>query len=122
MPKCNIIYNRIHNRVIENKLGFQNLKQLWKDNHILLFNDSFLSKRHVFDILKKKKNLQTFLPDTVIFSEAMLFNWISTHSDVYIKPNMGSQGRFIIHFLLKMASFILNKHPFLINYSIRFQH
>lgn len=55
VPKCNIIYNRIHNRLIENKLGFQNLKQLWKDNHILLFNDSFLSKKHVFDILKKKK-------------------------------------------------------------------
>ncbi|WP_342539877.1 YheC/YheD family protein [Heyndrickxia sp. FSL K6-6286] len=112
VPKCNIIYNRIHNRLIENKLGFQNLKQLWKDNHILLFNDSFLSKRHVFDILRKKKNLQTFLPDTVIFSEAMLFKWISTHSDVYIKPNMGSQGRFIIHFFIKDGQFYIEQTSF----------
>ncbi|KYC97142.1 hypothetical protein B4102_0797 [Heyndrickxia sporothermodurans] len=111
-PTCNIIYNRIHSRQVEKNPNFQRLKNTWKNNGLLLFNDRYFSKWEIHEMLLSKKSLQSYLPSTIIFTEENLQQWLKKYNDFYLKPDLGSQGRQIIHYFMKDNRFQLEQTSF----------
>jgi glutathione synthase/RimK-type ligase-like ATP-grasp enzyme len=97
VPRPDIIYNRIHSRIKERSLAFKHLAKQWEVDGIAYFNDRYLSKWEIHQLLKKKENLHPFLPNTDIFTVPALKDFLNQYQDVFIKPIQGSQGRNIIH-------------------------
>ncbi len=89
----NVIYNRVHSRKIEASLFFDNFKQKISAKKIPLFNDRFLTKWDVHNILHAEEHLQPYLPKTDLYSKESLSSLLDKYSSVYLKPINGSQGR-----------------------------
>ncbi|MED1202415.1 YheC/YheD family protein [Heyndrickxia acidicola] len=97
VPRPDIIYNRIHSRIKEKTTVFKDLAKQWQADGIPYFNDRYLSKWEIHQIINKKENLHPFLPTTDIYTAPVLEEFLHQYQDVYLKPIHGSQGRNIIH-------------------------
>lgn len=89
----NVIYNRIHSRTIEASSFFKKKVNEIALQQIPLFNDRFLSKWEVHNLLFAEEHLHPFLPDTQLFSPEVLSVFLEKYDSVFIKPINGSQGR-----------------------------
>lgn len=108
LPHPTIIYNRIHSRKLESSTHFNNLKKLLNKLEIPIFNDCFLSKELVHNILHNEEHMQVFLPETVRLSEDSLSNLLKKHSTLFLKPINGSQGRNIIRITRNTDSLVVD--------------
>lgn len=96
LPLPDVIYNRIHSRKLEYSPSFKRFRSQLEHQGIPLFNDRFLSKWDVYQLVSNEDKLQSKLPETKIFSKENLYDFVQTYETVFLKPVHGSQGRNII--------------------------
>jgi glutathione synthase/RimK-type ligase-like ATP-grasp enzyme len=96
LPAPDVIYNRIHSRAREFKKDFKDFREKVKRLLIPFFNDRFLSKWEVYEHLKSERNLDSYLPETKLFSKDRFYELAQKYNTLYLKPIHGSQGRNII--------------------------
>ncbi|WP_442599048.1 YheC/YheD family endospore coat-associated protein [Neobacillus sp. D3-1R] len=112
LPIPDVIYNRIHSRRIEHSTSFHQFRDQIQSDFIPMFNDRFLSKWEVYDVLFTEEHLRAFIPSTKLYSKKNLEDMLDQHDTLFIKPIHGSQGRNIIR---------LEKEGFS-SYSIQFSY
>ncbi|WP_158318775.1 YheC/YheD family endospore coat-associated protein [Robertmurraya kyonggiensis] len=88
-----VIYNRIHSRNIEASSFFKNKVSEIALQQIPIFNERFLSKWEVHNLLFAEEHLHPFLPDTQILNFDVLRLFLEKYDSVFLKPINGSQGR-----------------------------
>lgn len=93
LPAPDVIYNRIHSRAREYKKDFKHFREQVTQLSIPFFNDRFLSKWEVYEHLKNEKNLDSYLPETKLFSKDHFYELAQKHHTLFLKPIHGSQGR-----------------------------
>ncbi|WP_040204430.1 YheC/YheD family endospore coat-associated protein [Neobacillus jeddahensis] len=96
VPIPDVIYNRIHSRVLEQKKPYKQFRKKIDQFMIPFFNDRFLSKWEVYEQLQNEDLLLAYLPNTKIFSLEHLYDFVREYETVFLKPIHGSQGRNII--------------------------
>lgn len=100
IPLPGVIYNRIHSRALEASPLFQSFRNSISSLSIPFFNDSFLSKNEVHNLLYSEEHMQPYLPETSMAEESAIKKMLNKHGKLYIKPIHGSQGRNIIRITL----------------------
>ncbi|CAM3515041.1 YheC/YheD family endospore coat-associated protein [Cytobacillus oceanisediminis] len=100
VPLPEVIYNRIHSRALEASTLFQSFKNSISTLFIHLFNDRFLSKKEVHNLLYSEEHMQPYLPETIMADEHSIKELLNKHKSLYLKPIHGSQGRNIIRITL----------------------
>ncbi|WP_158555923.1 YheC/YheD family endospore coat-associated protein [Peribacillus glennii] len=94
LPVPDVVYNRIHSRTKEKSAVFQRYLDRLNAMEIPMFNDAFLSKLEVHEILIENEQMLPYLPKTIPFQKEEDFaNFLVSHEAVYVKPSNGSQGR-----------------------------
>jgi glutathione synthase/RimK-type ligase-like ATP-grasp enzyme len=63
---------------------------------IPFFNDRFLSKWEVYEQLTEEPKLDSYIPETKLFSKKHFFDLAQKYDTLFVKPIHGSQGRNII--------------------------
>jgi glutathione synthase/RimK-type ligase-like ATP-grasp enzyme len=96
VPFPTVIYNRIHSRKLESGKYFGNFKYKLQELDIPMFNDCFLSKDLVYDILAGEDHMKPYLPETRLLGARSLEDMLCQYQEVFIKPVNGSQGRNIV--------------------------
>ncbi|MCL6572709.1 MAG: YheC/YheD family protein [Bacillus sp. (in: Bacteria)] len=96
LPLPDVIYNRIHSRLLERNIQYKQFRSKLELLSIPFFNDRFLSKWEISKLVNQENHLLPFLPETKIFSKEHLNELAQKYERVFIKPVHGSQGRNII--------------------------
>jgi hypothetical protein len=96
LPIPDVIYNRIHSRKVEFGDVFHQFRKQLQEDQIPMFNDRFLSKWEVYDVLMTEEHLQPYIPITKLYSKNNLVDMLQQHPVLFLKPLHGSQGRNII--------------------------
>jgi hypothetical protein len=96
LPLPDVIYNRIHSRKLEASPFFQKFRKHLDSESILMFNDRFLSKWDIYEVLKTEEHLKPYIPCTRLYSKPNLTEMLADYSLLFLKPIHGSQGRNII--------------------------
>ncbi|MBT2678062.1 YheC/YheD family protein [Bacillus sp. ISL-35] len=96
LPLPDVIYNRVSSRRTEFSKGFMGFLNKLDTLGIKIFNHRFLSKWEIHEFLMKEEHLQSFIPETHLYTESMLKKMLQLYDVLYIKPVHGSQGRNII--------------------------
>lgn len=110
-PLPDLVYNRIPGRSAEQSREVQGATQFFQSLSIPFFNPSFFSKWTVYSILKQRKPLQPFLPETIqVLTGQQLSTFLKKHQKLYLKPADGSKGKGIFTVeLQKNGSLAVNK-------------
>lgn len=103
----NVIYNRIHSRKLEASSFFQDKTAQMSLKEIPIFNERFLSKWEVHNLLYQEPHLHPFLPETALYRNDKLADLLKKYRTIFIKPLNGSQGRNIIKVLLENDAIIV---------------
>jgi glutathione synthase/RimK-type ligase-like ATP-grasp enzyme len=106
-PPPDVVYNRIHSRKKERSETFTKIKNKMIEMNIPFFNDRFLSKWDVHEVLLKEGYLDAHLPETLLFTKENFLSLLKKHSSLFLKPINGSQGRKILHLYKEGPSFIV---------------
>ncbi len=104
LPLPDVIYNRIHSRMLEHKKPFKQFRQQLEQKMIPFFNDRFLSKWEVYEQLKSENHLYAYIPETKLFSKENFQEFTQTYNSIFLKPIHGSQGRNIIKVMKEQGS------------------
>ncbi|MBA4495252.1 YheC/YheD family protein [Paenactinomyces guangxiensis] len=97
LPLPDVIYNRITSRKVEQQQSLQKkLEYLRTRYRIPIFNEKFLNKYQVHQILIKDDRIRSMLPETVPFHVNRLKEMFQRYPVLYLKPNNGSLGSGII--------------------------
>ncbi len=89
-----VLHNRIHNRFTEHSTPFTTLVHLLQQENIPFFNEHFLHKWEIHEILSDFLQLEPFLPTTTLFrKKENLLQMLENYEYIFIKPIYGSQGR-----------------------------
>jgi hypothetical protein len=105
IPFPDVIYNRILSRRIEQK--YENKLAYLREKHqIPIFNEKFLNKWQVHQILQQDEQMKEMLPETVLFSVGMLKEMLSRYKNLYLKPTNGSLGGGIIRLIYDQKKLI----------------
>lgn len=107
LPLPDVIYNRIHSRRLEFAKEYHLFRNRLAELSIPIFNDRFFSKWEVHEHLIHENHLQSYIPDTNIFSKDNLAAFIKKYETVFIKPVHGSQGRNIFKLQKETTDFSL---------------
>ena len=100
LPLPDVIYNRITSRRVEaNKQLQAKLNILRSYYQIPIFNETFLDKLHVHDLLAKEPKIKHMLPETHRFHRNRLRKMLSQYPILYLKPTNGSLGKGIIRLI-----------------------
>ncbi|MEK4799491.1 YheC/YheD family protein [Thermoactinomyces sp. FSL K6-2592] len=96
-PLPDVIYNRINSRRIEQQESLQKKMSLLKNLfRIPIFNERFLDKLQVYQILVQDEAIRSRLPETYSFRDPRALSLFKRYSTVYLKPTNGSLGSGII--------------------------
>lgn len=96
-PLPDVIYNRINSRRIEQQESLQKKLALLKSHfRIPVFNERFLDKLQVYQILVKDEEIRSRLPETYSFRDPRALSLFKRYPTVYLKPTNGSLGSGII--------------------------
>ncbi|MGQ4667356.1 YheC/YheD family protein [Metabacillus halosaccharovorans] len=94
VPYPDVVHNRIHSRTLEKSKKFLDLTSDLIENKIPYFNDRFLNKWEVHQILSANEHLLPYLPESQLLeSKNMLKSMLTEKKDLFIKPINGSQGK-----------------------------
>ncbi|TLS38031.1 YheC/YheD family protein [Pseudalkalibacillus caeni] len=97
VPIPDLVYNRIHSRKKERSTEMKAFKKYCSNHSIEIFNDHFLNKWEVHEILNNQDELAPFLPATALLDDSdTIENLLEEHQHVFLKPIHGSQGKSII--------------------------
>ncbi len=107
LPTPNVIYNRIHSRKLEQLQTFQAFRKQLERFALPFFNERFLSKWEVYELLSLEGKLLPYLPETALFSEEKLLEFLEKFPILFLKPDHGSQGKNIIKLTKQENSFRL---------------
>jgi len=114
VPYPDVVHNRIHSRRLEKSKNFLDLTTDLIEHKIPYFNDRFLNKWEVHQILSANEHLLPYLPESrLLESKETLINMVTGKKDLFIKPINGSQGKRIFrvkqmdenHFHLDFTTF-----------------
>ncbi|SFS70759.1 YheC/YheD family protein [Marininema halotolerans] len=106
-PLPDVIYNRITTRRIEKDQGLQQkMEKLRTDHQVVIFNEGFLDKRQVHEILSQDESMRRFLPDTIPWDPTHLRAMVQRYRTVFLKPIHGSLGQGIIRVSLENNKWI----------------
>lgn len=96
-PLPDTVYNRITSRRIERRQALQQKLSILRNIHqIPVFNETFLNKQQVHNLLTKDANMRPLLPETHPYHPKRLRIMLNRHRIVYLKPTNGSLGQGII--------------------------
>lgn len=97
-PFPNVVYNRIQDRLHENKKCCQACIQRFLSHPgITLYNRGFFNKEQVIRVLSKSPEISKYIPETKeLLSEADLVNMLERHKALYLKPTNDRLGSGII--------------------------
>lgn len=113
VPFPQIVHNRIHHRTREKSTQFQDFLADLKDNHVPIFNEQFLNKWDVHELLSRNEQLTPYIPETTLLtSKIVLEDALEQHGCVFIKPIHGSQGKKIFKVTIENGSFHLDYTTF----------
>ncbi|MGM0876863.1 MAG: YheC/YheD family protein [Bacillota bacterium] len=102
VPYPDVVHNRIHSRKLEHSKHFLHVTTDFIENKAPYFNDRFLNKWEVHQILSASEHLMPYLPKSQLLeSKANLENMLKDTKDLFIKPINGSQGRRIFRVIEK---------------------
>lgn len=107
LPIPDVIYNRIHSRKIESSTLFHQFRKQIQMNLIPMFNDRFLSKWEVYDVLMTEEHLLAFIPSTRLYTKKNLEEMLQKYQTLFIKPIHGSQGKNIIRVVKEETNYYL---------------
>ncbi|GGI44279.1 endospore coat-associated protein YheC [Paenibacillus marchantiophytorum] len=98
-PLPSLIYDRCF---FSNKRSYQqyrhHVSKLREMPHIRFLGYGLSGKWEVGQILQKDRALHLYLPETsLLTSRLQLKRWLETRSDIFLKPQGGSQGRGALH-------------------------
>jgi glutathione synthase/RimK-type ligase-like ATP-grasp enzyme len=94
IPYPHVIHNRIHSRKKEKSEEFIQFTETLKKNNIPYFNNQFLNKWQVHEMLEVEEHITPYLPETkLLLNKAILEEMIEKHETIFLKPIHGSQGR-----------------------------
>lgn len=95
LPLAEVIYNRLPSRKAENQPPVQRLiRETARYYDISIFNERFLDKHEVFEILANESTVADYLPESQLLSGyEQLQQMLSRHAILYVKPVQGSMGR-----------------------------
>jgi len=95
LPLPEVIYNRLPNRTAENQPQVQTLiNETSRYYGISIFNERFLDKHEVFELLADHESAKNYLPESeLLTSYEQLQQFMSKYPVVYVKPVQGSLGR-----------------------------
>ncbi|TCP68367.1 YheC/YheD family protein [Baia soyae] len=97
LPLPDVIYNRITSRRIERTESVQKMVEHLKNScSIPFFNDRFLNKMQVHQLLIQDEDAVEMLPETHYLSIETLKNMTKKYPILYLKPTNGSLGDGII--------------------------
>ncbi|MFC4322131.1 YheC/YheD family endospore coat-associated protein [Litchfieldia salsa] len=92
-PLPDIVYNRIPYRKMEKDFDYSQLLTLLEQKNIPYFNPSFFSKWSVYQSLRQNPKIQSYLPDTTLYSLDSLIMMIEKYKCVYLKSDQGHKGK-----------------------------
>ncbi len=94
LPLPNVVYNRIHSRKFEQSEKYQFIIHQLHQYDIPFFNQRYLNKWEIHDILAEKSHLHPYVPKTALLdSKHALETYLHDFLHVFLKPIHGSQGR-----------------------------
>ncbi|WP_338787510.1 YheC/YheD family protein [Metabacillus sp. FJAT-53654] len=94
VPYPDVVHNRIHSRKVEHSKTFLHVTSDFIENKVPYFNDRFLNKWEVHQILAASEHLKPFLPEShLLESKSNFENMLKDKKDLFIKPINGSQGK-----------------------------
>lgn len=109
LPLPDVFYNRLGSRQQE-KSGedFETLQKI-KNLGIPIFNDRFLDKWDVYQLISKTQYAH-HLPYTVLYEQPQdLIYMVKRYPIIYIKPIYGSEGRGILRLHRKTTEYVLEQ-------------
>ncbi len=120
LPIPDVIYNRISSRKFEFKHQ-ESIQQLKSKNYSHFFNDHFLNKWQVYDLLKNT-SVQSILPNTKLYkNHTTIKEMLNKYPTSYLKPTNGSLGRGIIKVQKRGAEYFVRlskiNGPLSLNYN-----
>jgi len=100
-PLPDVLYNRLTTRKTEQSAAVQRFIQMLKQRyHAKVFNERFLDKHEVFDLLRQDAALRDLLPEShLLRNYATLKTMCQKYPIVYLKPVRGSLGKGIIRII-----------------------
>jgi len=105
VPFPHIVHNRIHSRRKEQSTNFKQFIYQLQERNVPYFNNHFLNKWEVHEILQVEDHLTPYLPETILLeNKQSLEHMIEIHQYIYLKPIHGSQGRKIYKIQKKDAA------------------
>lgn len=94
VPHPSAVHNRIHSRTLEQSQDFLRMTADFIQHKVPYFNDRFLNKWEVHQILNANPHLIPFLPKTELLStKTVLETMVHLYPVVFLKPINGSQGK-----------------------------
>jgi glutathione synthase/RimK-type ligase-like ATP-grasp enzyme len=94
VPYPCVVYNRIHSRKLEHAQRFLEMKADFIQFNVPYFNDRFLNKWEVHQILNAAPHLVPFIPKTELLeSKIVLERMLELYPTVFLKPINGSLGK-----------------------------
>ncbi|PGT90420.1 hypothetical protein COD11_02970 [Bacillus sp. AFS040349] len=94
LPYPDVVHNRIHSRKLEKSKNFLDITTDFIENKIPYFNDRFLNKWEIHQILSASEHLIPYLPESMLLeSKSNLEDMLNEKKDLFIKPINGSQGK-----------------------------
>ncbi|MBO8163683.1 MAG: YheC/YheD family protein [Brevibacillus sp.] len=95
LPQC--IYNRLSSREAEQSNQVAALIQRCQELGIPFFNERFLNKWHVHQVLATQSEAAAYLPHTIRYESLQeLRQMLQEHRVIYAKPSNGSMGNGIV--------------------------
>jgi glutathione synthase/RimK-type ligase-like ATP-grasp enzyme len=102
VPYPDVVHNRIHSRKLERSKSFLQVTTELIENNVPYFNDRFLNKWEVHQILSASEHLLPYLPKSHLFeTKSDLVNMLVDTKDLIVKPINGSQGKRIFRIIEK---------------------
>ncbi|MGG4490171.1 YheC/YheD family protein [Metabacillus idriensis] len=94
VPHPGAVHNRIHSRTVEQSQDFLTMTADLIQHKVPYFNNRFLNKWEVHQILNANPHLTPFLPKTeLLSSKTVLERMVHLYPVVFLKPINGSQGK-----------------------------
>lgn len=106
-PLPDVLYNRITSRKLEKKVELrEKIATLQRSYGIPIFNETFLNKQEVHDMLYQDIAMRRILPETYLYQPSRLKSMLEKYRTVYLKPCNGSLGQGIIRITRHEKQFI----------------
>ena len=113
LPLPHVVHNRIHSRLVERSEKAKQFFEKLTQAKIPYFNERFLNKWYVYEVLSNHEHLLPYLPDTKLLNGRRTFEeMVNKHNLLFLKPVHGSQGKNIFKVEPKEASFLLDYSTF----------